>query len=226
MYNPCHSAQAKSGRGGPDGTGTDGGELSRAFFREEYILDHMLARLDKPYVALIDGITMGGGVGISMPADFRVATERTLFAMPETAIGLFPDVGGSFYLPRLEGQLGMFLALTGARLKGEDVVKAGVATHYIPSDKLDGLLADLAQVTAGPDCGADVEALLQRYDETSDAPGSFRPHMAEIEDCFGQASVAEVLHRLGAGLGLNWCHHPPHEAHWGGGSIHCTSPHS
>ena len=82
---PLHSAQAKSGRGGPDGTGTDGGELSRAFFREEYILDHMLARLDKPYVALIDGITMGGGVGISMPADFRVATERTLFAMPETA---------------------------------------------------------------------------------------------------------------------------------------------
>lgn len=85
------------------------------------------------------GITMGGGVGLSVHGRFRVATERTTFAMPETAIGLFPDVGGGFFLPRLEGQLGVFLALTGHRLKGLDVTKAGVATHFVDAEKLDSL---------------------------------------------------------------------------------------
>jgi enoyl-CoA hydratase/carnithine racemase len=95
--------------------------------------------VNKPYVALLDGITMGGGVGVSIHGRFRVATEKTLFAMPETAIGLFPDVGGSFFLPRLQGALGMYLALTGARLKGEEVFRAGIATHFVPSADLPAL---------------------------------------------------------------------------------------
>jgi len=84
----------------------------------------------------MDGITMGGGVGISQPAKYRVATEHTRFAMPETGIGLFPDVGGGWYLPRLEGRVGVFLALTGARLDGAECLALGLATHYLPSEKL------------------------------------------------------------------------------------------
>jgi len=94
-----------------------GDTMAYDFFYGEYELNGLINRLKAPYVAFIDGITMGGGVGLSVHGRFRVATERTLFAMPETAIGLFPDVGGSFFLPRLQGRLGHYLALTG-KLKG------------------------------------------------------------------------------------------------------------
>eukprot|EP00003_Mantamonas_plastica_P022486 TRINITY_DN3838_c0_g1_i3.p1 TRINITY_DN3838_c0_g1~~TRINITY_DN3838_c0_g1_i3.p1 ORF type:complete len:316 (-),score=68.62 TRINITY_DN3838_c0_g1_i3:427-1374(-) len=107
--------------------------LAQDFFKEEYQLNHLIGTLSKPHVALINGITMGGGVGLSVHGTFRVATENTMFAMPETAIGLFPDVGGSFFLPRLQGELGMFLALTGQRLKSSDVKHAGIATHFVPA---------------------------------------------------------------------------------------------
>ncbi|CAG8503292.1 10539_t:CDS:2 [Ambispora leptoticha] len=114
-----------------------GGDVRAAtFFEEEYQLNHLLATLDKPFVALMNGITMGGGVGLSVHAPFRVATENTVFAMPETHIGFFPDVGGSFFLPRMDGETGTYLALTGTRLKGIDVFLSGVATHYIPSERL------------------------------------------------------------------------------------------
>lgn len=115
----------------------DGGVSGRRFFFDEYRLNHQIFEYAKPVVAFMDGITMGGGVGISMPARFRVATENTRFAMPETGIGLFPDVGGGWYLSRLEGRIGQFLALTGARLKGEECLWAGVATHYLPSEALE-----------------------------------------------------------------------------------------
>ncbi len=91
------------------------------FFRREFALNHLVATVSKPVVSILDGIVMGGGAGISIHGQFRVATENTLFAMPETAIGYWPDVGASFFLPRLEGGLGYFLGLTGARLKGCDV---------------------------------------------------------------------------------------------------------
>lgn len=115
---------------------TDGGERGRRFFYEEYQLNHLMFTYPKPIVAFIDGITMGGGVGISQPAQFRVATENTRFAMPETGIGLFPDVGGGWYLARLPGRLGQFLALTGARLDGAECLWTGIATHYLPHDQL------------------------------------------------------------------------------------------
>lgn len=114
----------------------DGGASGRRFFHDEYQLNHQLFTYTKPVVAFMDGITMGGGVGIALPAKFRVATENTRFAMPETGIGLFPDVGGGWYLSRLAGRLGQFLALTGARLDGSECLWAGLATHYLPSDKL------------------------------------------------------------------------------------------
>ncbi len=113
----------------------DGGEAGRAFFRGEYRMNHLLFTYPKLALAFMDGVTMGGGVGLALPCRYRVATENTLFAMPEGAIGLFPDVGAGWYLPRLPGRIGTFLALTGARLDGAECLWAGLATHYLPSER-------------------------------------------------------------------------------------------
>ncbi|XP_027411258.1 3-hydroxyisobutyryl-CoA hydrolase, mitochondrial isoform X7 [Bos indicus x Bos taurus] len=118
-------------------------KMLQDLFREEYILNNAIDSCQKPYIALIHGITMGGGVGVSVHGQFRVATEKSVFAMPETAIGLFPDVGGGYFLPRLQGKLGYFLALTGFRLKGRDVYTAGIATHFVDFEKLGMLEEDL-----------------------------------------------------------------------------------
>lgn len=115
----------------------DGGIAGRAFFMAEYRLNHLLFTYPRPVVTFMDGVTMGGGVGIALPATLRVATENTLFAMPEGAIGLFPDVGAGYYLPRLPGQTGKFLALTGAQLDGAECLWSGLATHYLSSEDLD-----------------------------------------------------------------------------------------
>lgn len=114
----------------------DNGVSGLRFFHDEYQLNHLLYTYPKPVVAFMDGITMGGGVGISQPAHFRVATSNTRFAMPETGIGLFPDVGGGWYLSRLEGRVGQFLALTGARIDGAECLALGLATHYLASEAL------------------------------------------------------------------------------------------
>ncbi len=114
----------------------DGGTAGRRFFFEEYRLNHLIFSYPKPVITVMDGITMGGGVGLAGPAAIRVATEATRFAMPETGIGLFPDVGGGWYLSRLAGRLGPYLALTGARLDGAECLWAGIATHYLPSASL------------------------------------------------------------------------------------------
>lgn len=123
----------------------DGGASGRKFFHDEYQLNHQLFTYPKPVVAFMDGITMGGGVGIALPAKYRVATENTRLAMPETGIGLFPDVGGGWYLSRLPVRLGQFLALTGARLDGAECLWAGLATHYLPSEKLAEAKARIAE---------------------------------------------------------------------------------
>ncbi|TRM59303.1 ClpP/crotonase-like domain-containing protein [Schizophyllum amplum] len=116
------------------------------FFKREFEMDYILAALNKPYVAIMDGITMGGGVGLSAPAHFRVVTEKTRFAMPETNIGYVPDVGASYYMSRLDGQLGTYLCLTGNHITGRDVFEMGFATHYIPSRRVPALLERLATV--------------------------------------------------------------------------------
>ncbi|MCK0099996.1 enoyl-CoA hydratase/isomerase family protein [Qipengyuania sp. S6317L1] len=123
----------------------DGGASGRTFFHDEYQLNHQMFAYEKPIVAFMDGVTMGGGVGISQPAKFRVATENTRFAMPETGIGLFPDVGGGWYLSRVGGRIGQFLALTGARLNGEEALWAGLATHYVPHDMIETLKGRIAE---------------------------------------------------------------------------------
>lgn len=135
---------------------TDGGVTGRQFFYEEYQLNHLLFTYDKPVVAFMDGITMGGGVGISQPARYRVATPNTRFAMPETGIGLFPDVGGGWFLSRLSGRMGQYLALTGARLDGAECLWAGLATHYLP---VEALAEAKARIAAGHDVGGVLSAL-------------------------------------------------------------------
>ena len=110
-----------------------------AFFAAEYAVNAAIARFPKPWVSLIDGVCMGGGIGLSVHGAIRVVTEHAMLAMPETAIALFPDVGTSHVLPRLPGALGKFLALTGARLRGAEAVEAGLATHFVPRDRLPAL---------------------------------------------------------------------------------------
>lgn len=105
-----------------DQEGPEGQERSTDYFALEYKLDHLIASYTQPYIAFIDGITMGGGVGLSVHAPFRIATENTVFAMPETTIGFFPEVGASFFLPRMDGKMGTYLALTSDQLKGVDVL--------------------------------------------------------------------------------------------------------
>ncbi|KAI5367591.1 putative enoyl-CoA hydratase/isomerase, ClpP/crotonase-like domain superfamily [Septoria linicola] len=126
--------------------GTAGQQESKDYFALEYKLDHLISTYSKPYVALIDGITMGGGVGLSLHAPFRIATENTVFAMPETNIGFFPDVGASFFLPRMDGELGKYCALTSEQIKGANVFYAGIATHYLHSSSLPDLEARLAEL--------------------------------------------------------------------------------
>ncbi|MFD1624298.1 enoyl-CoA hydratase/isomerase family protein [Azospirillum griseum] len=178
---------AKAGQG-------DGSSI-RAFFSEEYILNRLIKRLSKPYVALLDGISMGGGVGLSEHGSHRVVTERTLFAMPETGIGLYPDVGGTYFLPRLPGMTGTWLGLTGDRLKAADMLAINAADAFVPSDRLEDLIDDLAAGTP-PD-----EAIAKRRDSAGDAPNAV--HRAAIDRCYAFDTVEEIIAALTA-EGTEW----------------------
>ncbi|XP_071603912.1 3-hydroxyisobutyryl-CoA hydrolase, mitochondrial [Heliangelus exortis] len=178
--------------------GKAGDRLAQDFFREEYALNNAIGTYRKPYVALIDGITMGGGVGLSVHGHFRVATEKTLFAMPETAIGLFPDVGGGYFLPRLSGKIGSYLGLTGARLKGRDVLKAGIATHFVESEKLPALEKDLIALKSPSK--ENIADLLNSYHVKSKADQEkefvLDEHMEKINSIFSANSMEEIFKRL------------------------------
>ena len=120
-------------------SGATDSEDARAFFFAEYRLNHLIHSFPKPIISFLDGITMGGGVGISVHGKYRVITPNTVFAMPETGIGLFPDVGGSWFLPRLKGRIGLWLALTGARLKAGDCIRAGIGTQFVSGENVETL---------------------------------------------------------------------------------------
>ena len=182
-------------------TAVPGGEIQRQFFKEEYQLDHLVGSYPIPYIALLNGITMGGGVGVSVNGKWRVATEKTVFAMPETAIGLIPDVGGGFFLPRLQGQLGMFLGLTGHRLKGWDCFSAGLATHAVKGDdvsKLEEAISELASRDENGSLDSQVKQLLDEFtpEEARDHNFSLEEHMDMINRVFSADSVEEVVDRL------------------------------
>ncbi|XP_030435518.1 3-hydroxyisobutyryl-CoA hydrolase, mitochondrial isoform X2 [Gopherus evgoodei] len=178
--------------------GKVGDRLTQDFFREEYILNNAIGTCQKPYVALIDGITMGGGVGLSVHGHFRVATEKTLFAMPETAIGLFPDVGGGYFLPRLSGKIGYCLALTGFRLKGRDSQKAGIATHFVESEKLPALEEDLiALKSPSKENVADVlNSYHMKCKIDQEKQFVLDEHMDKINSLFSANSMEEIIQNL------------------------------
>ncbi|KAF5295067.1 hypothetical protein FQA39_LY13218 [Lamprigera yunnana] len=172
--------------------GMKGGKLGSEFFRKEYALNGLIGRYKKPYIALIDGIVMGGGVGLSVHGDYRIATERTLFAMPETAIGLFPDVGGTYFLPRLQGKLGLYLALTGYRLKGSDVYKAGIATHYCDSQCLNEVENSLIECSNIDE----INKVLEKYNKDDGKTFSLESVMNKINKCFAAPTVELIIKEL------------------------------
>jgi enoyl-CoA hydratase len=168
-----------------------GSSYTEIFYRHEYALNRRIFRFPKPYVALVDGITMGGGVGVSATGSHFVATERTIFAMPETGIGLFPDVGSTWLLPRCPGETGIYLGLTGTRIAAADLVALGIAKATVPSAALDGLETELAECnTAG-----EVDLLLDRHKVGPGKP-ALDFYRNAIDRCFGAPTVEEILSAL------------------------------
>jgi enoyl-CoA hydratase len=173
-------------------------DLPAVFFREEYELIRRIHRFPKPYIAVIDGITMGGGAGISVNGAYRIATERTLFAMPETTIGLFPDVGATRFLNRCPGQIGRYLGLTGARLGAADALYCGFATHFVPHDDVTELVEGFGRVVWEMGSERDrIDAMLTSFakDPGPTPLAALRP---AIDRCFAGISVEEILDTLAA----------------------------
>ena len=167
------------------------------FYWDEYRLNRAIKHYPKPYVALIDGIVMGGGVGVSVHGSHRVATERITFAMPETGIGLFPDVGGTYFLSRCPGEAGMDLALTGTRVGAADALDLGLATHRVSSERLVALIDDLAAAEYDGDAFATVDRVLTRHaGDTGEPP--LAKHRPIIDRCFSGGSVDAILAALDA----------------------------
>lgn len=165
------------------------------FFATEYVMNSRIHHFPKPYIALLDGITMGGGVGVSVHGSHRIITERCLFAMPESAIGLIPDVGGSYFMPRLPGKLGMYLGLTGARLKGADILYAGIGTSYMTSDRIEAFVAALAEAEIKD--ATDVDRVIADFaaDPGAAPLDEFRDL---IDAAFGEQSIEDIMDHLDA----------------------------
>ena len=172
-------------------SGAKDGAEAREFFHTEYRMNHRLFTYAKDTVAFMDGITMGGGVGISQPCRYRVATENTKFAMPETGIGLFPDVGGGWYLSRLPGRIGQYLALTGHRLDGAETFALGLATHYLPAEQVEEAKRRIA---------ADPIAIAEALNALSAEPGpaALLDKRGEIDRLFASDKLEEIYAALEA----------------------------
>jgi len=178
------------------------GRVAREFIRDEYRMNRHIKIYPKPYVAFIDGVTLGGGLGVSVHGSHRIATERTLFAVPEAAIGLIPDVGASYVLPRLPGESGSYLGLTGARINTADVVALGIATHCVPSVRLNDLLDDLVRADWSGDAHGIVDEIIGLYAVDSGVP-YLAAHSRVIEHCFAHDDIAAILEALdGAGCAV------------------------
>ncbi len=170
---------------------------ARAFFRTEYRMNAALKAFPKPVLAIMDGVTMGGGVGLSVHGSHRVATERTMFAMPETGIGLFPDVGGGWFLPRLGGEIGTWLALSGTRLKGGDTVSARIATHYIPSELLPALEKQVWSADYSAGAAGMLNEILRGLSQAVPEP-SYAPYVQAIRSAFGHDRAEAIIAALEA----------------------------
>ncbi|KAJ1807761.1 3-hydroxyisobutyryl-CoA hydrolase, partial [Coemansia sp. RSA 2599] len=168
------------------------------FFQSEYQMNHLVASYEKPLVALIDGYTMGGGVGLSVHAAFRVATEKSVFAMPETRIGFFPDVGATFFLSRMDGETGVYLGLTGEWLRGRDLLYAGIATHYVSSERLPMLEKRLQEL--GTRDHAVVNQAIEEFASQAEESGTIEYSLAGVREaidrCFRYNRMESIVEAL------------------------------
>src|ERR1700727_4041437 len=155
------------------------GSLHNEFFAAEYPLDYLLYSYPKPYAALLDGITLGGGMGISQGSTLRIVGERTQMAMPEVAIGFFPDVGGSYFLSRLPGMLGRYLALTGLKIRAADALYSQLADLYLPPLAIASLVSDLSALRWGQHHFAD----LRRFLQARAAQPEYSPALPALREC-------------------------------------------
>jgi enoyl-CoA hydratase len=177
--------------------------LVRAYFREEYALDSQIHHYEKPYVALVDGISMGGGLGLSIHGSHRVVTERLAFAMPEMAIGLFPDVGGGWFLPRFPGEVGTYLALTGARATAADAMWTGYGTQHVEHSRLEALLEALVTADWSPGRPHEVVTRVLSSFATQAGPSPLSARQEAIDRCFGADRVEDIVSALAA-EGSEW----------------------
>ncbi len=176
------------------------GSRNFPFYADEYRVNARIKRYSKPYVAFMDGITMGGGVGLSVHGSHRVVGDGTVFAMPETGIGLFPDVGGSYFLPRLPGHVGLYLGLTGHRLKAADCLYVGLAETYIPSSDIALAIKALDSIVWNGDRAAADAEVQHRLAAFGGQPGDseLRGVRASIDEAFGTDSLDGLLQELEA----------------------------
>lgn len=179
-------------------TRPEGAALARDFFREEYTLNHRIHTYPKPYISLIDGIVMGGGKGISAHGSHRIVTENTLFAMPETNIGFFPDVGGGYFLPRCPGQTGLYLAMTSKRIKAIDTVYIGFGTHFVPAAKIFALRDALCGLSfeREADIRKDIDRVIESFTEEVHGESELAPKRLLIDECFGADRVEDIFAAL------------------------------
>ncbi len=172
------------------------GDYKADFFREEYCLIQRVHRFPKPYIALVDGIAMGGGCGVSINGLHRVATDRTVFAMPEVQIGLFPDVGASRFLNLCPGRVGRYLALTGTRIKAADALYCGFATHYVPHERTAELTAALTALGWQKDrAAAQADEVIARF-ASDPGPARLARLQKDIDRCFAGDSVEAIVAAL------------------------------
>jgi enoyl-CoA hydratase len=172
--------------------------LSSAFFREEYRLNHLIHHYPKPYVALVDGISMGGGLGLSVHGSHRVVTERLVLSMPETAIGLFPDVGGGWFLPRFPGEAGTYLGLTGVRCNAADAMWLGYGTQHVTHDRLDAVVDGLAAADWSAGDSREVATRVLSGFTSEPGPSPLSAHRESIDRCFAKDRVEDILAALEA----------------------------
>ncbi|XP_023633585.1 3-hydroxyisobutyryl-CoA hydrolase 1 [Capsella rubella] len=169
--------------------------LGAKFFSDEYMLNYVMATYSKAQISILNGIVMGGGAGVSVHGRFRIATESTVFAMPETALGLFPDIGASYFLSRLPGFFGEYVGLTGARLDGAEMLACGLATHFVPSKRLTALEADLCKIGSSDPTFA--STVLDAYTQQPRLKQQSAYHRLDVIDrCFSRRTVEEIISAL------------------------------
>lgn len=178
-------------------------DVALKFFYDEYRLNHQIKCFNKPYISFLDGITMGGGAGVSVNGSHRIATERFTFAMPETGIGFFTDIGASYFLSRCPDNMGIYLGLTGARIKAADAFYTGIINHIVPHEKLDDVINHLAEAELNHSAFQQTSEILQQFSMTPELP-SLAEHRNTVAKCFNAKTVEEILFALNQ-QNSPWC---------------------